>query len=123
MPMPTDRAYTSDHEWVLWGPSPMRIGITDHAADALGDVVFLDLPEVGATVTAGEVCGEIESTKTVSDLVAPVSGRVVAVNAAALTDPAVVNQDPYGQGWLLEVEADGPTVELLDAVAYQALVE
>jgi glycine cleavage system H protein len=121
--MPTDRAYTSDHEWVLSGESSMRIGITDYAADALGDVVFLDLPEVGATVTAGEVCGEIESTKTVSDLVAPVSGRVVAVNAAAMADPAVVNQDPHGQGWLLEVEADGAAVELLDALAYQALVE
>lgn len=124
MPLPTDRAYTPDHEWVLTGASPMRVGITEHAADALGDVVYLDLPEVGSTVTAGEVCGEIESTKTVSELMAPVSGEVVAVNAAAVEDPSVVNSDPYGEGWLLEIApADGGAAELLDAAAYQALVQ
>lgn len=123
MTIPADRRYSADHEWVVPGP-PVRVGITAHAADALGDVVFLDLPEVGAQVTAGEVCGEIESTKTVSELFAPASGEVVAVNAAAVEDPSVVNADPYGAGWLFEISvAEGAAeVDLLDADGYQVLV-
>jgi len=123
MTIPADRRYSADHEWVRDG-TPLRVGIPAHAADELGDVVFVVLPEVGAQVTAGEVCGEIESTKTVSELFAPVSGEVVAVNAAVLDDPSVVNADPYGDGWLFEVTPSegGPTVELLDADGYRALI-
>ncbi|WKG00968.1 glycine cleavage system protein GcvH [Mycolicibacterium sp. HK-90] len=108
-PIPDDRSYTEEHEWVLIAPGatlptePVRIGITAVAAQALGDLVYLDLPEVGATVTAGEVCGEVESTKTVSELYPPVSGEVTEVNTAAVDDPSLVTSDPYGQGWLFAV--------------------
>jgi len=119
--VPTELLYTAEHEWVTQG-SPVTIGITDHAADALGDVVFLELPEVGAELIAGTVCGEIESTKSVSELYAPVSGTVLEVNAAAVAEPALVNADPYGSGWLLRVEvtASGP---VLSAAQYAALVD
>lgn len=119
--IPADLMYSAEHEWVTAG-SPVTIGITDHAADALGDVVFLELPDVGAVLTAGAVCGEIESTKSVSELYAPVSGTVVEVNAEAVAEPALVNAEPYGRGWLLRVAvtAAGP---LLSADEYAALVE
>lgn len=119
--VPAELMYTAEHEWVTDG-SPVTIGITDHAADALGDVVFLELPEVGAVLTAGAVCGEIESTKSVSELYAPVSGTVVEVNAEAVAEPALVNAEPYGRGWLLKVEVTtaGP---LLSAEQYAALVD
>jgi glycine cleavage system H protein len=109
--IPDDRSYTEEHEWVLIAPgaalpeTPVRVGITSVAASALGDLVFLDLPEVGATITAGETCGEVESTKTVSELYPPVSGTVTAINTAAVDDPALVTSDPYGEGWLFEVQA------------------
>lgn len=109
--IPDDRSYTEEHEWVLIAPgaalpgSPVKVGITSVAAAALGDLVFLDLPEVGSTITAGETCGEVESTKTVSELYPPVSGTVTAVNTAAIDDPALVTSDPYGSGWLFEVQA------------------
>ncbi|ORA34249.1 glycine cleavage system protein GcvH [Mycobacterium aquaticum] len=126
--IPDDRSYTEEHEWVLIAPGaalpdvPVRVGITSVAAAALGDLVFLDLPEVGATITAGETCGEVESTKTVSELYPPVSGTVTAVNTAAVEDPALVTSDPYGEGWLFEVQ---PTAAgtLLTAAEYAAKSE
>jgi glycine cleavage system H protein len=126
--IPDDRSYTDEHEWVLIVPGtdlpdiPVRVGITSVAAAALGDLVFLDLPEVGATITAGETCGEVESTKTVSELYPPVSGTVTAVNTAAVDDPALVTSDPYGEGWLFEVQ---PTAAgtLLTAAEYAAKSE
>jgi glycine cleavage system H protein len=115
--------YTSDHEWVSDPGGPIaRVGITDYAQEALGDVVFVDLPGLGETVNAGEACGEIESTKSVSELFSPVSGKVEAVNDAVLDAPEAVNSDPYGAGWLFAVRTDGqlPPV-LLDASGYAAL--
>ena len=112
-----DLKYSAEHEWVDDSVSPVRIGITTVATDALGDIVFLDLPEVGAEVTAGETCGEVESTKSVSDLYAPVSGTVVEVNQAAVDDPSVVNREPYGEGWLFTVEV-ADEGELLTAEEY-----
>ncbi|WP_336714232.1 glycine cleavage system protein GcvH [Arthrobacter sp. USHLN218] len=108
--------YSAEHEWVD-GASPVKVGISQIAADALGDVVYVDLPEAGSTVTAGETCGEVESTKSVSDLYAPVTGTVVEVNQAAIDDPALLNSDPYGEGWLftVEVSEEGP---LLSADEY-----
>ncbi len=110
--------YSVEHEWVADG-TPVTVGISEVAADALGEVVYVELPEVGAQLTAGQVCGEIESTKSVSELFAPVSGEVVEVNEAAAADPAVINADPYGAGWLFRVavSAEGP---LLTAAEYAA---
>lgn len=110
--------YSVDHEW-LSADSPARVGITAVATDALGEVVFVELPEVGDEVSAGEPCGELESTKSVSDLVSPVSGTVTAINDAVVDDPALINSDPYGQGWLLEVEVSQEG-ELLSAQEYAA---
>ena len=105
----------------------VRVGITDHAQDALGDIVFVQLPEVGDEVAPGNPIGEVESTKSVSDVYSPVAGVVTAVNAALADAPETVNSDPYGAGWLVEVEVAGaaadPTADLLDAAAYQALVD
>ena len=95
--------YSAEHEWVD-GSSPVKVGISAVAADALGDVVYVDLPAVGDTVTAGETCGEVESTKSVSDLYAPVSGTIVEINQEAVDNPAILNEDPYGAGWLFPVE-------------------
>lgn len=102
--IPEHLRYTTEHEWVT-SEDPVTIGITAVAADALGDIVFLELPAVGTAVIAGGVCGEIESTKSVSELYSPVTGTVVEVNEGAMTDPAVVNSDPYGAGWLIKVAA------------------
>lgn len=99
-----DLKYTAEHEWVDDSASPVRVGITTVATDALGDIVYLDLPEVGAEVTAGETCGEVESTKSVSDLYSPLTGTITAVNQEALDDPSLVNRDPFGEGWLFAVE-------------------
>lgn len=117
---PTDRKYTADHEWVQ-GENPARVGITTFAAQALDEAVYVDLPEVDSEVEAGEPCGEIESVKSVSDLVAPVSGKVTAVNEAVVDDPKLATDDPHGEGWLYEVEPSGETSELLDADAYEQL--
>ena len=124
--IPADLRYTAEHEWVhRTGDDTVRVGITDFAQSSLGDVVYVQLPEVGATLTAGEAFGEVESTKSVSDLYAPVSATVTAVNVDLEGNPQLVNSDPYGQGWLLELQADGDTLEqgmttLLDADAYRA---
>jgi glycine cleavage system H protein len=125
---PSDLKYTAEHEWVR-DPGDqegaVRVGITDHAQQALGDIVYVDLPEVGSTVEAATPCGELESTKSVSDVYAPVSGRVVAVNDALEATPELVNSDPYGDGWLFEVVPDDDQAvgELLDADAYAAGLE
>ncbi|MEH0109382.1 glycine cleavage system protein GcvH [Tersicoccus sp. MR15.9] len=113
----TGLRYSVEHEWIDTEASPAKVGVSKVAADALGDVVYVDLPEVGATVTAGETCGEIESTKSVSDLYSPVTGTVAAVNDDVADNPALVNEDPYGAGWLftVEVETEGP---LLSAEEY-----
>jgi glycine cleavage system H protein len=115
---PENLKYTTEHEW-LDGSTPAVIGVTDVAAEALGDVVYLELPEVGATVEAGSVVGEIESTKSVSELYSPVSGTIAEVNTEAVDNPEIVNQDPYGKGWLFKVEVTG-TGELLTAAEYAA---
>lgn len=125
--VPQNLKYSRDHEWVdtTADAAAVRIGITDFAQDQLGDVVFVDLPEVGDSLEAGEEFGEVESTKSVSDLVAPVSGEVLRVNEALEDSPEVINSDPYGEGWMLEVAlADPSEVEaLLDSEAYSAHVE
>lgn len=123
--IPAELRYTVEHEWVhRTSEDTVRVGITDFAQDSLGDVVFVQLPEVGTAVTAGESFGEVESTKSVSDLYAPLSATVVAVNAELDAKPELVNSDPYGQGWLLELRAGGDTLDtglagLLDADAYR----
>ena len=123
--IPAELSYTAEHEWVLrTGADTVRVGITDFAQDALGDVVFVQLPDVGTEVTAGEAFGEVESTKSVSDLFAPITATVAAVNGELDGDPQLVNSDPYGQGWLLELRADGDTLDeglaaLLDADTYR----
>ena len=124
--IPPDLHYTAEHEWVRRsGDDTVRIGITDFAQSALGDVVFVQLPDVGAEVTAGESFGEVESTKSVSDLYAPLSGTVTAVNGDLDGSPQLVNSDPYGAGWLLDIQvSDGAELEsaipaLLDAEAYR----
>lgn len=108
--------YSAEHEWIDES-TPTRIGISQVAADALGDVVYVDLPEVGAVLTAGATCGEVESTKSVSDLFSPINGTVLEVNQAVIDDPALLNSDPYGAGWLLAVEVDSEG-ELLSAADY-----
>lgn len=126
--IPSDLTYTSEHEWVKRvGDDTVRVGITDFAQSSLGDVVFVQLPDVGADVTAGESFGEVESTKSVSDLYSPVTAKVVAVNGDLEGDPQLVNSDPYGGGWLVELQADAASLDndlgaLLDADGYQALV-
>jgi glycine cleavage system H protein len=123
---PEDLKYTTDHEWVRQGnESTVRVGITDYAAEQLGDIVFVSLPGVGDEINAGDACGELESTKSVSDLFAPVSGSVIAVNTQLEDSPESVNSDPYGDGWLFEVQTtDGTDLDtLLDADAYAEHVE
>ena len=124
---PENLKYTSEHEWVRTpgdAEGSVRIGITDFAQDALGDIVYVSLPQVGDNVTAGDTCGELESTKSVSDIYAPVTGEVVATNGAHDSTPELVNSDPYEAGWLFEVRvSDASQVEgLMDAAAYQASV-
>ncbi|GAA1360927.1 glycine cleavage system protein GcvH [Arthrobacter rhombi] len=107
--------YSAEHEWVD-GSTPTKVGITQVAADALGDVVYVDLPEAGTTITAGDTCGEVESTKSVSDLYAPVTGTVLELNQEAIDNPALLNEDPYGNGWLftVEVSEEGPLLSAAD---------
>ena len=123
--IPADLRYTADHEWVSRTSDDMvRVGITDFAQSALGDVVFVQLPDVGTAITAGEAFGEVESTKSVSALYAPITATVVAVNAELEGNPSLINSDPYGQGWLVELHADGDILgeglkALLDADGYR----
>jgi len=125
MDYPEHLKYSSEHEWVAVDGTRARVGITDYAQDALGDVVFVNLPTVGATVTAAAPCAEVESTKSVSDIYAPVSGTIVAVNSALDDAPEKVNDDPYGDGWLfvIEMRDPGELDALMDAVAYRRMVE
>lgn len=125
MQFPADLLYSSDHEWIAVSDGRVRIGITDYAQDSLGDVVYVQVPSVGTQVAAGESFSEVESTKSVSDIYAPVSGTVVAVNEALNASPDSLNSDPYGAGWICEIEMSDPSQidALLDAGAYQALVQ
>ncbi len=125
MNVPDDLRYSTDHEWARLEDGKVRVGITDYAQDALGDVVFVQLPEVGATVGAGGTVGEVESTKSVSELYAPVGGRVAEVNTELAEVPQRLNDDPYGEGWICVIEPDDPSQleQLLDAVAYRALID
>src|SRR6476619_4562433 len=125
MNIPKDLRYSREHEWVRVDGSIARIGITDFAQDSLGDVVFVQLPDIGLEIVAGSSASEIESTKSVSDVYVPVSGAVSAVNAALVDTPELVNSDPYGDGWILELRLGDPSEldALLDADAYRAFVE
>ncbi|MEI2727694.1 MAG: glycine cleavage system protein GcvH [Candidatus Nanopelagicales bacterium] len=123
--IPDHLKYTSQHEWALITETgTVRFGITDHAQDALGDIVFVTLPEPGSTLTAGETCGEIESTKSVAEIYSPVSGEVVSRNDVVETSPESINADPYGGGWLAEVAPADPGAldALLSAAEYEALI-
>ena len=124
MSTPEDLHYTAEHEWIMpLGESSYRIGITDYAQDQLGDIVFVELPELGDEVEAGAVVAEVESTKSVGEVYAPMSGVVSAVNEDVVDTPELVNQDPYGDGWLIELSGAELPSELLTAEAYQALVD
>lgn len=125
MQIPEDLRYSTDHEWIRVEDGKVRIGITDYAQDALGDVVFVDLPEVGATVEAAASISEVESTKSVSDIYAPVSGTIAEVNADLGDAPERLNEDPYGEGWICVIELTDPSQleNLLSAADYRQLVE
>ena len=125
MEFPQDLRYTKEHEWASVDGGRAKIGITDFAQDALGDVVYVDLPEVGAKVTAGQALGEIESTKSVSDVFSPLTGTVGERNPLLEDRPELINEQPYGDGWLVVVELDDPAQldQLLDADAYRAFVQ
>jgi glycine cleavage system H protein len=123
--VPDELRYSSDHEWARVAGGRVRVGITDYAQDALGDVVFVDLPTPGATVEPGGLIGEVESTKSVSEIYAPLAGEVVAVNSSLTDTPEQLNADPYGEGWICEIEPSDPAAvdALLDAAAYRQLTE
>jgi glycine cleavage system H protein len=123
MLIPSELKYSSDHEWAKANGDVIRIGITDYAQDALGDVVFVDLPKVGTAVDAHAALGEVESTKSVSEIYSPVGGTVTAVNDTLSTSPEFVNSDPYGEGWICEITTTSSADfdALLDAASYQAL--
>ncbi|KFU75755.1 glycine cleavage system H protein [Amycolatopsis lurida] len=123
MSIPQDLKYTKEHEWLSVDDGVATVGITAFAAESLGDIVFVQLPSVGDTVTAGEVFGEVESTKSVSELYAPVDGEVVEVNEATTDTPELINSDPYAEGWLLKVRLSGDVPALLDAQAYAVLTQ
>lgn len=125
MEFPDGLSYSAEHEWVAVDGARARVGITDFAQDALGDVVYVQLPDVGLEVLAHASCAEVESTKSVSEIYAPITGTVVEVNSALVDEPELVNEDPYGRGWILLIEmADAAEVgALLDASGYRALVE
>ncbi len=120
--MPESLRYTKEHEWVQEiSPNKFRIGITDYAQAALGDIVYIQLPKIGAEVLANAVCGEVESTKSVSEIYAPITGKVILVNEKLDTNPEVINADPYGNGWIAEIEISTPSLQekLLSAADYQ----
>ncbi|MCH9816391.1 MAG: glycine cleavage system protein GcvH [Actinomycetia bacterium] len=115
---PAELQYTKEHEWVRLDGEIVRVGLTDFAQDALGDVVYVSLPETGGEISAGDSCGEVESTKSVSDVYAPVSGTVVARNEVLEDQPDLINADPYGAGWLFDIQLDGVLTGLLTADEY-----
>lgn len=125
MNIPADLRYTKDHEWVLAQDDRVKVGITDYAQDALGDVVFVQLPAMGDVVAEGDVLGEVESTKSVSEIYAPVAGTVSEVNLVLEDTPELLNSDPYGQGWLVVITVDDPSVveSLMTADGYESLIE
>ena len=121
--IPTELSYTKEHEWVAAGSDQniFRIGITDFAQAALGYIVYIQMPKVGQIVTAGSICGEVESTKSVSEIYSPLSGTVVAVNGDLESSPESLNSDPYNLGWIAEIEITGPAAQLLSAAEYASL--
>ena len=121
--IPSDLQYTKEHEWVASTSTALRIrmGITDYAQGALGDIVYVQMPKIGEAVTADKVCGEVESTKSVSEIFAPVSGTVVAINEELASAPELINSDPYGAGWLVEIEVPNEPTGLLSAAEYGAI--
>ncbi|MFI7697585.1 glycine cleavage system protein GcvH [Nonomuraea sp. NPDC049480] len=121
--IPDELSYTKEHEWVAGVDDGLTVtvGITDYAAEALGDVVFVQLPEVGSVVEAGDSIGEVESTKSVSEIYTPVGGEIVEVNQTVADDPSIVNSDPYGEGWMFRVRMEGDPEDLLSAEEYKAL--
>ena len=121
--IPDSLQYTKEHEWVANATSPLtyRVGITDYAQAALGDIVYVQLPKVGESITADKVCGEVESTKSVSEIYSPVTGKVSAINADLTSSPETINSDPYGAGWLFEVSVDSEPQNLLSASDYAAI--
>ncbi len=125
MHIPDDLKYSEDHEWVRLSGSIVRVGITDYAQDALGDVVFVQLPESGKKVSAGQSCSEVESTKSISDIYVPVSGSITNVNNRLNDSPNLINSDPYGDGWIMEIEASdlASVADLLDAASYRLFIE
>lgn len=124
MNIPANLKYTNEHEWVRVEDDVVYVGITDYAQEQLGDIVFVDIPTVGETLNAGDTIGTIEVVKTISDIFCPISGEVLEVNEALEENPALVNQDPYGEGWLVKIKpaADSDFDALLDAEAYKALL-
>jgi glycine cleavage system H protein len=119
--IPENLQYTKEHEWVLATGNTFRMGITDYAQGALGDIVYVQLPKVGESVVADKVCGEVESTKSVSEIFAPVSGKIVAINEALNNAPETINSDPYGAGWLAEIEVAARPAGLLSADDYRQI--
>ena len=119
--VPAHLRYTKDHEWVADDGDQLTVGITQYAADALGDVVYVDHPSVGSSISAGSIVGEVESTKSVGEIFAPVAGEVVDVNQAVVDDPSLINRDPYGEGWLFKVTGSD-SGDFLDADAYRQLI-
>ena len=119
---PNHLRYTKEHEWVEEkGNQRVRFGITDYAQSALGDIVYVQLPEVGEVITSGKVCGEVESTKSVSEIFAPVSGKIVEVNQVLDANPETINTDPYGAGWIAEVEVSNEPTDLMSSAEYQSI--
>ena len=122
--VPNELKYTKEHEWVAptSNANIYRVGITDFAQGALGDIVYIQLPKIGDSLSADKVCGEVESTKSVSEIYSPLTGKIVSVNTDLDSKPEVINSDPYGSGWIFEIEISGPMPDLLDAPAYSALI-
>jgi len=118
---PENLQYTKEHEWVLADANNYMMGITDYAQSALGDIVYVQLPKIGESISAGTVCGEVESTKSVSEIFAPVTGVVSAINEALTNAPELINSDPYGAGWLIKIDITAPPTELLTAGEYAAI--
>lgn len=121
--VPANLQYSKEHEWVdSSGGNKVKVGITDYAQGALGDIVYVQLPKVGDNVSEGKVCGEVESTKSVSEIYSPVTGTIISINSSLDSAPETLNSDPYGAGWIFEVEVTTPSNDLMDASAYTALI-